>query len=191
MGKKGSGSIFHTEEQKIEIAKTVCNLYESQGCTLQSACESAGISDRLFRYWCASFSEISELYKKAKAKSIDIYWDRLRDKAQTSLERLVEGETYTERKFETGATATGIINKTTETEVTVMPNPTSVIFALKGEFPERFADRHEVSGKNGAPISFNYDKLTNDELRELSKMRKKASADGDNTRDASNATGTN
>ena len=52
-------------------------------------------------------------------------------------------------------------------------------------------NRHEVSGKNGAPISFNYDKLTNDELRELSKMRKKASADGDNVRDASNATGTN
>jgi hypothetical protein len=152
MGKKGNASILHTDEQKIAIAKAVCDLYESQGCTLQSACESAGISDRLFRYWCASFSEISELYKKAKSKSVEIYWDRLRDKAQTSLERLVEGEKYTETKYETGTTSTGVINKTTETEVTVLPNPTSVIFALKGEFPERFVDRHEVSAKDGKPL---------------------------------------
>ena len=51
-------------------------------------------------------------------------------------------------------------------------------------------NRHEVSGKNGAPISFDYARLSNEELRELSKMRKKATADGDNTRDASNAAGT-
>lgn len=51
-------------------------------------------------------------------------------------------------------------------------------------------NRHEVSGKNGAPISVNYEKLSNEELRALSQMRKKATADGDNTRDASNAAGT-
>lgn len=141
---KGVAAPQYSKEDKVRLAESICSLYESQGCTLESACQSVGISDRLFRYWAASNSEISDLYKKAKAKSIEIYWDRLRDKAQTGLELLVEGTTYTERKEESGVGATGVISKTTETEVRVLPNPTSVIFALKGEFPDRFSDRSKV-----------------------------------------------
>lgn len=144
----------HTTEEKIAKAAIICNLYESQGCTLESACKSVGITDRLFRYWCASISEVSDLYKKAKEKSIEIYWDVLREKAQSSLELLIEGTTYTEVKNESGIGASGAISKTTETEVRVLPNPTSVIFALKGEFPGRFSDKVQHTGKDGAPIKF-------------------------------------
>lgn len=138
---KGNSEPKYTDADKILLGSEVCRLYESQNCTLESACKSVGISDRLFRYWCASLSELSESYKKAKSKSVEIYWDRLREKAQTGLEILVEGLTYTETKYESGVTSTGSISKTTETEVKVLPNPTSVIFALKGEFPDRFSDK--------------------------------------------------
>ncbi len=141
MSKKGQKAPQHSHSEKIELAMAVCALYESQGCTLQSACEAVGMSDRVFRYWVSTVAEVADLYKKAKTKSVEIFWDRLRDKAQDSLERLVEGQTYIETRHEDGVTSTGSINKTTTTDVTVLPNPTAVIFALKGEYPDRFADR--------------------------------------------------
>lgn len=145
--KKGSAKPEYTENEKIDLVGKICNLYASNTFSIASCCESVGISDRLFRYWIETSGEFSDLYKKAKAKSVEIYWDRLREKAQTGLERLVEGETYTETKHEVGVTSTGSINKTTETEVTVLPNPTSVIFALKGEYPERFVERQDITSK--------------------------------------------
>lgn len=151
---KGVAAPQRSEADKIALARQICELYESQGVTLQSVCESVGITDRLFRYWCASISEISDLYKKAKEKSIEIYWDVLREKAQSSLELLIEGTTYTELKNESGIGASGPISKTTETEVRVLPNPTSVIFALKGEFPGRFSDKVQHTGKDGDAIKF-------------------------------------
>lgn len=168
MSKKGERAPQHSKEEKIELAMAVCALYESQGCTLESACKSVGMSDRLFRYWVATVSEVSELYKKAKTKSVEIYWDRLRDKAQDGLEKLVSGfderQTVVEDVYwqgvacidpETGKTA----KKTKETKAHVAPNVGAVIFALKGEYPDRFADRAKtqstinvIEGLNEIPL---------------------------------------
>ncbi len=161
MSKKGQKAPQHSHSEKIQLAMAVCALYESQGCTLQSACDSVGVSDRVFRYWVSTIAEVAEIYKKAKERSVEIYWDRLRDKAQDGLERLVNGTVYTEIKNESGIGASGAISKTTETEVTVLPNVTAVIFALKGEFPGRFADRKEITGKDGEPIRFDGVSLEN------------------------------
>lgn len=154
MGKsKGIASPEHTEEEKILISNQVCDLYASQNATLESCCNAVGIPRNTFYYWCSQIEQIGQSYKKAKEKSVSIYWDRLREKAQTGLEILVEGQTYTETRREVGVTSTGAIDKTTETEVTVLPNPTSVIFALKGEFPDRFADRGKTDiTSNGKEI---------------------------------------
>ena len=48
-------------------------------------------------------------------------------------------------------------------------------------------NRHEVAGKDGGAIKFDYGKLSLDELRQLSAMRKKATANGDNERNAADA----
>jgi len=151
---KGVPAPHHTDEEKIALSEKVCDLYETQNATLKSCCEAVGISDRSFYLWGAQISQIAERYKKAKDKSVEIYWDALREKAQKSLELLIEGTTYTERKEESGVGATGMISKTTETEIRVLPNPTSVIFALKGEFPGRFSDKVQHTGKDGDPIKF-------------------------------------
>lgn len=48
-------------------------------------------------------------------------------------------------------------------------------------------NRHEVAGKNGGAIKLDYGKLSIEELRQLSAMRKKATSNGDNARDTSDA----
>lgn len=48
-------------------------------------------------------------------------------------------------------------------------------------------NRHEIGGKNGGAIKFDYGKLSTEELRQLSKIRKKATANGDNERNAADA----
>lgn len=45
--------------------------------------------------------------------------------------------------------------------------------------------RHEVAGKDGGAIKFDYGKLSIEELRQLSAMRKKATSNGDNERNTS------
>jgi len=48
-------------------------------------------------------------------------------------------------------------------------------------------NRHEVGGKGGGAIKLDYGKLSLEELRQLSQMRKKATAHGDNEGSTSNA----
>lgn len=48
-------------------------------------------------------------------------------------------------------------------------------------------NRHEVAGKGGGAIKFDYERLSVEELRQLSKIRKKATANGDNARNAPDA----
>lgn len=154
---KGAPAPQHTEKEKIALSEKVCELYETQNATIESCCEAIGISDGSFRLWCRQIAEIGERYKKAKELSVELYWDRLRDKAQRGLERLVEGTTYTEIRRENGEGPKGPITKTVEAEVVIMPNPISVIFALKGEFPDRFVERTRsdatVTISNGGELS--------------------------------------
>lgn len=138
---KGKAAPHHTDEEKISLSKRICEIYETQHCTLDSACEAVGITSRSFYLWAAQISEISETYKKAKVKSEEHYFEeRLKPKVMRSLEKLVEGQTYTETRREEGSGPQGPTFKTVETDVTVLPNPTSVIFAMKGIFKDRFAE---------------------------------------------------
>ena len=47
-------------------------------------------------------------------------------------------------------------------------------------------NRHEVGGKNGGAIKMDFSKLSTEELRQMSKMRKKAIANGDSERSPAN-----
>lgn len=47
-------------------------------------------------------------------------------------------------------------------------------------------NRHEVGGKNGGAIKMDFSKLSNEELRQMSKIRKKAIANGDSERSPAN-----
>lgn len=143
---KGATKPEYSQEQKAELVERVCQLYESQNCTIESCCKAAGISESIFRLWLTQFVEFGERYKKARAKQDETYWDMLRPLAKTSLQRLLEGEeteetTVADLNFRgtlTGQTAETVRRGKTQ------PNPTAVIFTLKGLYPDMFADRHKI-----------------------------------------------
>jgi hypothetical protein len=162
MGKrKGVAAPQHTEEQKIALAKQVCDLYESQWATIESVCKEVGIGESTFRLWAVQIEEIGEMYKKAKTKSEEHYFEeRLKPKAMRSLERLIEGF-EDKQEVEEDVVWQGIVVKDKETNVPlrknkvtrskVAPNPTSVIFGMKLAFPEKTKDGVDIT-TNGKDV---------------------------------------
>lgn len=141
-------------EQKREFVERVCELYESQNATLESCCEAAGISRQSFSLWVVQVSEFGERYKKAKERQDAHYWQNvIKPLAKTSLQRLLEGEETEETQImdlhfkgePTNKKATTIKRGKTQ------PNATTVIFALKGIFPDMFAERNIIDLKTDAP----------------------------------------
>ena len=146
--KKGTSKPEYTHEQKAAFVERVCELYETQNSTLESCCRSVGISDRSFNLWAGQFAEFAERYKKAKANQDAHYWqDIIRPLTKTSLQRLLEGEEtedtevrdLSDKGLLTGHTAQTVKRSKTQ------PNATAVIFALKGLYPDMFADRQLVN----------------------------------------------
>lgn len=150
---KGKSKPEYTAEQKAEIVERVCSLYETQNATVASCCGMAGISDRLFNLWVAQSSEFSERYKKAKERQDKNYWENIiRPLAKTTLQRLLEGEEITDtelRDLSDKGKLTGDKAQTVKTGRT-QPNATALIFALKGLYPEMFADRALLNVKTEA-----------------------------------------
>lgn len=149
--RKGEAKPQHTEEEKAAIVERVCELYETQHATLESCCAAAGVSDRLFYLWLAKNSGFSERYKKAKQNQDVIYWEEvIRPKAKTALEKLLEGQETEDieiRELSDKGVLTGDKAQTVKRGRTT-PNPTAVIFALKGEYPERFVERQDINIKS-------------------------------------------
>lgn len=152
--KKGESKPEYTPEQKAGIVELVCELYETQNATIESCCQSAGISKRAFSLWVGQNTQFAERYKKAKQQQDAHYWEEIiRPLAKTSLQRLLEGEEtqdveirdLSDKGFLTNQKATTV--KTSRTT----PNPTAVIFALKGEYPERFTERQDIKIQSDQP----------------------------------------
>ena len=145
---KGTSKPEYTHEQKAQFVERICELYETQNATLASCCESVGIAERSFSLWVGQFAEFAERYKKAKQNQDVHYWqDIIKPLAKTSLQRILEGEEYEDteiRDLSDKGILTGHTAQTVKRGKTP-PNVTAVIFALKGEFPERFADRSQVN----------------------------------------------
>ncbi len=138
----------YTDEEKKEIVEKVCELYESQNCTLESACQAAGIGDRTFLLWRTQNADFAERFKKARSVQQADYWENvIQPKAASALQRLLEGETYVEKKVKRelvkGLNDEEPLMKETElveTEKRILPAAAVVIFVTKGLYPERFTD---------------------------------------------------
>ncbi len=143
---KGESKPQHTQEEKWAIVEKVCELYETQNATVESCCQAVGITDRLFRLWVGQNTEFSERYKKAKEKQDEVYWDMLRPLAKTSLQRLLQGEETEETQITDLHFKGSLTNEQAQTikRGKSQPNPTAVIFTLKGLYPDMFADRHKI-----------------------------------------------
>ena len=149
---KGESRKLHTDEEKLMIGKLVCDLYESQGNTIESCCKMADISESAFRLWCVQITEIGELYKKAKKVQEKVFWERAQPLIEKAFVRLIKGESKRETKREDGIGAGGPFSKDVVTESEILPNATVTIFGMKGIYPDRFVEKQELTGKDGAPL---------------------------------------
>lgn len=157
---KGKSAPQHSEAEKIALSKKICEIYETQNCTLDSACEAVGITSRSFYLWAVQISEISETYKKAKSKAEEHFFEeRLKPKLMRSIERLVDERDEEKEVLEELAyqgVKTGDSRKIV-TKSKADPNVTAVIFAMKGLFKERFAELSKTESTltivNGAEMS--------------------------------------
>lgn len=138
----------YSEEEKAEIVENICQFYESQNCTLESACEAAGISVRSFLLWRTQSTDFAERFKKARTVQREDYWENvIQPKAASALQRLLEGEEYVEKKVKkelikatNDAEPKMIETERTETEKRILPSAAVAIFVTKGLYPERFTD---------------------------------------------------
>lgn len=161
----------------------ICGLYESQQSTIESCCNSVGISDRLFRLWCAGNSEFSERYKKAKQNQETDYWENvIKPLQKRALQKHLEVE-VSEEENEVVYQGVKAVNLETNEPVTqkskkwVLPNPSVLIFSMKGTYPDRFSDKQEVKHSGEIKTGFNVDKLSNKEAEALLALLEKAKAD--------------
>ncbi len=143
MAKKATGKleIQYTDEERLLIFERACEVFASQHCTIESACRSVGLNDRTFRLWKVRYSELSEIYKKARATQFDLYWeDMVTPYAETALVRLLKGETKTEKKTEP-MTDKGYPTgheKVTITTSEILPHAVITMFAMKAVHPDKF-----------------------------------------------------
>mgnify|MGYP003511604530 FL=1 len=146
---KGSPKPEYTQEQKAEIVERVCELYESQQATVESCCEAVGVSYRAFHLWASQYADFAERYKKAKeTKEVD-YWENIIKPLQKrALQKHLEVEQMHEQSevVYQGVKAKDESNNPILQHSTkdVLPNPSVLIFSMKGTYPDKFADRQEV-----------------------------------------------
>lgn len=139
----------HTYEEKIQVSQKICDLYAANNFTLESCCKECGITEQTFHNWKNEILEILDAYKKAKTKNNTNYKTQLREKAKTSMQKLIEGWEYkktTKEKKVVGAVEHVRITETTEI---VLPNPTMIIFAMtntNNENESSFVHRQTLSG---------------------------------------------
>ena len=145
------------DEEKIEIAKYICEVYAKDQFTLVSCLEQFNIkSDATWLRWTNGIEEIKELYNTAKAKKEKVYFSRLRELARTALEKRVTGEIVvlqsvkkrklTIKEKENYERANGItinmedaeIVEETTKQVYIQPSDNAVIFALTNKDGKNF-----------------------------------------------------
>ena len=143
-----------TKADKIKIAKAIFKDYETGEITLESCCGKNGITARTLNNWAGSISEVSEAFKKAKDSNAKATQEGLKNKAVTSLEKLITGFSVEESETKEIRNVSGaIIQKITTTKKKhFAPNVTAVIFALKALDPETWQNDGFGGGEEGDQV---------------------------------------
>ena len=133
---KNDKSIDKDEQKKLECidwVTRICEHYATGNYTIVSCCGKEGLSERAFHKYCAKYSECADLYKNAKKEAITAYKSELVHKAQTALEKAIEGyyieESEVVERFNKLGDPAGRVES--KKKVFIKPNVTAIIFALK------------------------------------------------------------
>lgn len=131
------------DNERIELAKKVCDLYSLGKYTIEGCCDECGVDYNTFMLWLQQFSEIGDFYKKAKESSAKSIKERIREKAQTALERALTtyhvDESEVEEMFDKKNRL--VSKKVRAKKKAVNPNVAAIIFALKNADPNNWSDQ--------------------------------------------------
>ncbi len=142
---------------KIKVAKQICNEYATDKYRIDDCCVAYGISYSTFHNWVygqgpddkGKIEEIEEIFKKADLKRIQSKKIKIKEKAMSSLERLIEGFDYEEKhttmKVDNEGNAKPAEVKSIKKKI--LPNPTAVIYALNNTTSGEFTNMHEIKGE--------------------------------------------
>jgi HEPN domain-containing protein len=136
MAMKENGKIDKEEQKKLEsidwVAR-ICEHYATGNYTIVSCCGKEGLSERAFHKYCSKYAECAELYKNAKREATNAFKTELVHKAQSALEKAIEGyyieETESVERFNKIGDSVG--RSESKKRSFVKPNVTAIIFALK------------------------------------------------------------
>jgi transposase-like protein len=130
-------------EEKIEVANRICEIYGEGRFTIESVCADHGVEYSTFVKWCYEFQEIQQIYKKAKENHSKATKERIREKAQTALERALTtyhvDESEVEEMFDKKNRLVG--KKVRAKKKAINPNVAAIIFALKNADPSNWSDQ--------------------------------------------------
>lgn len=134
--KDANKKIDKDEEKKLEVLEFVtkiCEHYSSGNYTIASCCGKEGLSERAFHKYCAKYTECADIYKNAKREATAAYKSELIEKAQSALEKAIEGyyieESEVVERFNKIGDPAGRVES--KKRVFIKPNVTAIIFALK------------------------------------------------------------
>lgn len=130
-------------DQKLTIAKKICDQYAQGMHTIADCAESQGISVRTFTNWEQELTEVSDMYKEAK----QLHQKSMEHAALKSLRKLIDGFTVEEITqdvepiYDSNGEQIGTKRKSIrQTKKHFAPNVTAIIFALKAIDPAKFKD---------------------------------------------------
>lgn len=134
-------------ERQMRIGKAICDKYALGQYTIDSCCESEGISYWTFNEWFKNNTELSNMYKLAVQKHEETYKRSLKEKCATALQKLVDGFSV-EEIHQTGKPIIDKLGNQIGVNATQVkkikkhfaPNVTAVIFALKSIDPDTYKD---------------------------------------------------
>lgn len=148
MQKKGTCQVTHqsltTKMPKYseQIVEKICSLIASDDYTVAEICKQVGINRDTYFAWKTEKSDFSDSIKKAEAERLETF----KKAARSGLLTLLNGTQYDEEQTEYGSKVgtdgevTTYVKARKVTTKFILPNPTSVIFALKNVDNENFKD---------------------------------------------------
>lgn len=162
-----SDNLFKSLEEKIEIAKKICEIYSTGKYTIDSVCSTQGVPVRTFYQWRSEITEIADLVRKAKGKRRDERKGELVELAETALHKRLNGWPVEETIIEGGMTPEGEMQRKRmrKTRKVVPPDSTLIIYALKIGNPAKYVQSDIPPEDEGKETMYDFSKLTPDEIK--------------------------
>lgn len=163
-----------------DIVNRICELIASDDYTIGEICKQVDINPDTWAEWKKTHPEFVEAIKKADEQRLETF----RKAARSGLLTLLQGKEfeevtteYKEVKDKDGNYKPRMVSQK-KVKKFILPNPTSVIFALKNQDSDNFADivknENRFTDKEGNDRDFDLSKLSTEKLSQIEQLLRDA-----------------